>query len=285
MRKLMTVLATALLQLCVGQSSAQEKGGFIEYAKIQRAGGVVTCVANDPRPLLQVLDAVTEEYGWSIDYEDPPYQSRRELADVTDAKWRSANPMAPAAMQIRGGAFRTTYPESAATATSDTDKAVVIKKVVADYNGSGNPGQFTVRKRGDGRLEIVGISVKDDAGAQLATTPILDTPITLQAGTMNAADAVVAIVTALDAKLDSKSDIKVGIGILPTNLMMQTQVKVSGGEMSARDALHLVLSQAKGKLFWRLLYDAGLRSYYLSVLITKRVQYDTFGNRRLELIR
>ena len=280
MRKLVTALSIVPMLLRAQSSLAQQPGNYLDHAEIQRVAAMVTVVANDPRPLHQALDAVREEYGWSIDYEDPPYQSGLELIDVTDPTWKAAHPTGFRAMNIRGGSFRTNYTESAATATSAKEQALVIRKIVADYNASGNPGQFIVRERADGRLEVVGTSVKHESGAPLRVAPILDMPITVPAGSMNLADALTAILSALNAK----SSAKVG-GTGPTNLMIQTQVKLSGIETSARDALHEVLSQAKIRLHWALLYDAGMQAYFLNVQMADRVEYDTFGHRHLELIR
>jgi hypothetical protein len=280
MRKFMTVVSIVSVLLCAEPSSAQQRRDFLRRAEVQRVGGMLTCVANYPRPLEQVLDAVSEEYGWSIDYEDPPYQSSFELIDDTDPQWRAANPTAAGVRRVRGGSFRATYAESAVTATSAKEKAIVIGKVVADYNASGNPGQFAIREPANGHLEIVGTSVKDEGGAQLRITPILDTPVTVQSASMNAEEAVAAILSALSIRTGTK----VVPATQPTNLMMQTTVKVSGTEMSARDALHEVLSQAKIRLYWRLLYDADSQTYYFNVEMAKRVQYDTFGKRQLVLI-
>jgi hypothetical protein len=287
MRPFMTALSIVVALLCPGASIAQHQGyleysrNFLEYAKVQRADGLVTCVANSSRPLNQALDAISEEYGWSVDYEDPPYQSSLELIDVTSPVWRAAHPTSESrALGIRGGAFRTTYPESPATATSAEQRLIVLRQIVADYNASGNPGQFAVREFAGGRLGIVGTSVKDESGNQIPTPSVLDTPVTVRGGSMNLGEAVDIILEALNVKTATKLGAS-----LPTNLMFQTQVKLPEGEMPARDALHQVLAQAKGKLYWRLLYGPGRQAYGFNVLIARRVQYDTFGTRHLELIR
>jgi hypothetical protein len=280
MRAFMAVAASVSMMLCTATSIAQQQSNYLRNAEIERDQGIVTVDANYPRPLQQVLEAVLEEYGWSVDYEDPPYQSALELIDATAPQWRAANPAARGVTSVRGGAFRTTFPESAATAASAKDQAIVIKKIVADYNASGNPGQFEVRERTDGRLEIVGTSVKDESGAQVRTTPILDTPITVRSGSMKASEALDAILTTLSAKTGTKV-----VGNGPTNLMLQTQVKLSGAEMSARDALHEMLSQARIKLHWLLLYDADSQTYYLNVALAKRAQYDALGKRHVDIVR
>jgi hypothetical protein len=60
-----------------------------------------------------VLQAVLQEYGWAIDYEDSPYQSSLEVVDATAPSWKASHPNGPWAFTIRGGEFRTGYSEPA----------------------------------------------------------------------------------------------------------------------------------------------------------------------------
>jgi hypothetical protein len=46
-----------------------------------------------------------------------------------------------------------------------------------------------------------------------------------------------------------------------------------------------VLSQAKLGTYWLLLYDPGMKAYFLSIELAKRAEYDVAGNRHLQLIR
>jgi len=62
-------------------------------------------VANDPRPL-QRREGLSEEYGWTIDYEDPPFGADSEVADDTSPEWRLHHPNGPAARIPAGGAFQ-----------------------------------------------------------------------------------------------------------------------------------------------------------------------------------
>lgn len=281
MRAFTMALSIVPVFLCAELSRAQNLPNYTRDAEIQRTDGKVSVVSIYPRPLQQVLDAVTQEYGWAIDYEDPPYQSSLELVDATHPNWRAAHPDSPGVMNIRGGLFRTTYPESESTAVSTMEQARVIRQVVADYNASGNPGQFAVRDTAQGRLEIVGISVKDESGAQMPAAPILDTPIHVQAGSMRLDDAISAMLR----EVSRMTGTDVGFASGPTNLMIQTTVTLSGAEMPARDALREVLSQAKIHLYWRLLYDAGYKAYFFNVVIATRAEYDEFGKRHTEILR
>jgi hypothetical protein len=274
-----TVGALAIV-LCANAAGAQQAGDFLKHARIERAGSNVTLTTNDPRPLQQAVDAVAEEYGWTIDYEDPPYRSAFDLADDTSPAWRAANPAGKGVTRVRGGLFRTAYRETPATPVSSPTKANLLRKIVDDYNKTENPGRFAVREN-SGRISVVGMAVKDSNGSRADTSSVLDTTIAVRGTNTTAAIAVKEILEAVGAR----SKVKVLTGTLPTNLLVTTAVKLSGGERSARAALNDVLSQASIDMSWRLLYDADSQAYYLNLLLAKRAHYDMAGNRQLILIR
>jgi len=54
--------------------------------------------------------AVSEEYGWLIDFEDLPYYSSYDLVDDTDPAWRAAHPGAKGSTAQQGAAFQLSSP-------------------------------------------------------------------------------------------------------------------------------------------------------------------------------
>jgi hypothetical protein len=265
MRTRIAVVPGLLMLLSVGPTNAQQEGGYLRKADIKRAEGLVTVVSNHPRPLEQVLEAVLPMYGWWVDYEEPPYQSSLELFDPTAGSWKASHPNGPRTLFIRGGAFRTDYRESEATADSPQEQATVIRKIVSDYNASGNPGQFEVRRRADGRLQIVGVSVKEESGLALHTASVLDTLITMPIGSMPLDEAFDTFLEALN----SRSAIKVR-GIGPKNMFHLTTVTMPGREMLARTALLELLSQAKIRTYWMMLYEPDSKDYFLTIRLAMR---------------
>jgi len=75
MRRFMAAFAILPTLFFAGAAMAQHPNAYLRDAEIHRDGKVVTIVANDPRPLEQALQAVLQDYGWTIDYEDPPYKA------------------------------------------------------------------------------------------------------------------------------------------------------------------------------------------------------------------
>ena len=89
----------ALMQLAVvfgvasvacAQTTSPKK--FIHHATIQRTGNTATLFASSPRPLMQAVSAVNDEYGWAVNYEDPPYDSAYDLIEIASPAWRASHP-------------------------------------------------------------------------------------------------------------------------------------------------------------------------------------------------
>ena len=149
--------------------------GVIEHT----SPGKATVRANDPTPLLQAVHALAQEYGWVVDFEEPPYQSKYDLVDAASPEWHASHPNGPFGKRLAGGEFHSTYNERSSTQSYSTWEEAVLQQVVSDYTSSGNPGRFEVRKETDQRYAIVGVAVTNDAGVIEATNPLLDTVIFL----------------------------------------------------------------------------------------------------------
>lgn len=252
---------------------------YMERAIILHNRSSATVEANSGRPLFQAITAVREEYGWVVDYEDPPYQGSVDLAPDASISRQSGGRifMVPA-----GGAFRSTYPETPHIWGSTSEEFQVLDKVVSDYNATQNPGKFVVRALHDGSYAIIGQSFENSAGGEVSVRPVLDTPISLPGTTRN---GVVTIKAILDA-LNKASSYKVGLGIIPISALVRSQLTVGGSNVSARELLLDAIDQVKtAKLVWDLLFDPDGRVFYLSLLPASQAHYDSFGKRTTTIIR
>lgn len=276
MRILYSVGLALALPGCLFGQGVQQKPKFMESAVVEHHGTFATVTASDPRPLLQVITALREEYGWVIDFEDPPYDSKYDLADDTDPGWRAIHPGLPGVLRIAGAGFRSDFPETATTVPSSTGVMNVLQKVVKDYNVSGNPGKFAVRKESAARYSIIGISKKDGAGRDQPVGSILDTPITMSTEKRGAVETVYLILSTLSAT----SGAKVLPLIVPTN-PLQTEVTIGGNQVPARTLLIQTLGAANAKrtLVWHMIFDPdpGVNAYLLSIEVVVRTLRDESG--------
>jgi hypothetical protein len=283
MRFLIVALVTVLWSLHPQvQSDIQARHSrYMDRAEVRHLADSVAVTANDARPLAQAVTALSEEFGWAIDFEDPPYYSKYDLVDDTDAKWRAAHATANGVTVIAGDTFQSEFPGNPDAASAPAEEEHILDRVVSGYNASANPGRFTVRNEGDGRFGMAGTHVKDDNGRDQAVTPILDTPVTVPTETRNARATVDAILNALTLK----SQVKVGLFMVPQNAMAQAQVTVGGQDVPARELLLQTLSAAKLNLYWRLYYDHDVKSYGFSLLPLMKATYDASGKRTTDFVR
>ena len=224
------------------------------------------------------MTAVSEEYGWKVHYEDPPYQGNHDL-EVMNVSPEIAR-LHPGLVfrRIATGTFKSTYPEDVNIRSSPDEEGRVLDKIVSDYNHATNPGGFVVSRQPDGSYAVIGNAVRDDLGNTQPIEAMLDTRVSVATQTRTAAQTLDVIVQALSER---RVDFKIGVGIYSDNLFVNSQVTVGGQNIPARTLLLQCINATRQQLAWRLLFDVNSRMYYLSVLGVARAEYDAFGGRKL----
>lgn len=270
------VLMVLFLMMPQGVRSQATRPQFMKSGVVEHHGLTAAVTANHPRPLHQAIQAVREEYGWVVDFEDPPYSSRFDLVDDTDPQWRANHPGAKGVWRVAGGSFRSEYPEAATTVPSSLQVEAVLRKIVSDYNAGNNPGKFTVRKESNNRYSIVGISMKADDGRDKEVRSVLDTPLSLPTQRRTAVETVYSILNILSAT----NGIKVLPLMVPTNALQQS-VTVGGANITARELLKETLARANSRrtLFWDLFFDPdpNTNAYLLNIEVATRATLTDSG--------
>lgn len=275
-----TAFAIIFLSANVRGQVQNKSSNFMDHAEIQHGANSTTVVANSPRPLEQAVEAVAEEYGWTIDYEDPPYSSQLDLVDDTAPEWRAQHPDAKGVTRINGGAFQSTFPENVDTGHSITAEKMILNKLVSDYNQSRNPGKFFVRDEGQGRFSIIGTSVMDDSGTLRQIQPILDTSISIPSEKRDGETTLELILSILTTQSGTTVNPN-----LPVGLLRRSTVITTGQNVPARTLLKQVLSATGDKLYWELRYDADVKEYALNLVPVMRAEYDAYGNRKTVFVK
>jgi hypothetical protein len=243
--------------------------------EVRHKKGLATVVANDPRSLAQAVSAVREEYGWVVDFEDPPYTSDADLVDITNPQWRATHPGGRVVKVPAGGAFQCDFAEGV-DMNNHASRMGVLRKLVAEYNRSPNPGKFEVRDDGDGRYTIVGVAAKNHARQDESVSPILDTIISIPVQQRSAFETLELIAKTLS----SKTGTQVSLVQAPISLLRQSQVTVGGENLSARALVTQTLDATKRPLVWDLLYESNFPLYGFNIGVARQNQVDTFGRKR-----
>jgi hypothetical protein len=258
------VLIYLLVAPAVSAQTTQPAHSYMQEAVIEHQNGSATVVANSPRPLSQALTAIRREYGWVVDYEDPLYRDS-DLTTWSDPRFPSRIFKVPA-----GGAFQSTYPEGPLMWSQTGDEDAVLEKIVADYNASGNPGQFVVLPQSDGSYAVVGSEPGSTA------PPILSTAVSIPSGTRTLGDTLYLITEAVSAAAGVAVYANPHPGML--NLLVRTQVTVGATGVPARSLLVEAFTHANGKIAWDMRCNAPLLpGCMLNFMPVSRAQRSTFG--------
>jgi hypothetical protein len=277
-----------LLLLVVPSALAQApaKPQFMDAGVIQHQGSTATAKANFPRPLMQAVEAISQEYGWTVDFEDPPYRSQFDLVDCTDPGWRANHPNEKGATRVSGGLFQSSFPEPATLPDGAEER--VLQKLVSDYNASGNPGKFVVRKEADGRYAVIGISRKDDTGKDESVNALLETPISIPVQQRDATATLNLIVDTLSATTGVK--VKLGTIGLSSDPLHDLELSIGGSNVPARTLLLQVLEGAsngkffRGILVWNFLFDSDTNAYWLRLRTATKAETDGYGGQVVRFI-
>ena len=251
------------------RKAAPGEPGIIEH---HESSGTLSSV--DARPLLQAIDAISTEYGWVIDFEDPPYRSSFDLMDSTDPKWRADHPNEKGIRRIAGGPFQSSFPEPSSLVSGNAEEQV-LQKIVSDYNSSGNPGRFVVRKEAEGRYAVIGAATKSEIGQDETATVLLDTPITIPVAHRSAYETLDIILKTLS----STAGVKVYASLLSVNHIQEPDIVVGGSNVPARALLLQALDAAnKHRIIrWDLLFDPNMDAYALRVTAASKAVTDDSG--------
>jgi hypothetical protein len=222
---------------------------------------------NAARPLANTIEILEHRYGWSITYEDAPYQYAGDMKDVSREVRRNGTEGKPKVYVARGGVFNVEYATPSEAAAPDPD--MVLRRVLLDYNASGLPGEFRLVRQGT-LLHVVPAGVRDRAGVKENRGSILSVRMSLPNQERDALSMVSEIVKAVT----SVAGVKVHVGLVPDNLLSNTKVTFGADQDVARDVLVRTLAATGQNLTWQLFYmpSETVGAYYLNVHVVKRVQ-------------
>jgi hypothetical protein len=239
----------------------QSKDSPSKQPSFSESAGKVHLAVNDPRPLAQAFDVLQQQYGWRINYEDPQYTAKPDLADAKGAADQSS---ASGSHKIpAGGNFAVDFPSGSAPNTPP-DEQKTLQLMVDAYNHSENPGRFELRQDSPEQFDVVGTSARDSQG-KISTQPApLDLAITIPSAERTIADTI----DILCQKVSEKSHHQITLGVHPLGLD-RAKITIGGKELKARAYLVSAIEPSGRKISWRLIYDPESKSYVLNLHIVR----------------
>jgi hypothetical protein len=211
-------------------------------------------VVSDARPVAAAIDEIEKLSGRPITYEDPPFLNKDYMTPMVEDMSGDPRLLVPS-----GGSLRFTLPADA----SPEQKVAAAQSMVGNYNASHGAATFSVSQ--DGLTHVVPRQTMDASGRLVPVTPVLDTRITVAAKPRSAMDLLGEICQAVSLV----SGQSVGIGNVPTNALYQQMIEIGANNEPARQVLEKLIVANRLSLSWRLLYDPGLKTYYLNIPVIR----------------
>lgn len=197
------------------------------------------------RPLAAAIRELEDRFGWVVTYEDPPYEWAVDIEDVTLAVSKSPNATNRVLVpRTRSFAFR--YPD-----TDDPRPSAVLSAMLRDHN-LGGYGEFRLIGSGSA-FHVVPSMSANERGIPTARRSRLDVAVTLDDRERTAQELIEAVI----AQVRVATGIHVVVGTTPISLLMQTKLRSSAKDESARDVLLRALAATGNKLSWQLFCDPG----------------------------
>ena len=203
----------------------------------------------DPRPVAAAVTEVEKRFGRVITYEDTRYVHPSDIVDVTEKYSRSAD-RSKRLLVMRSSAIELTHEPRALSVDAQIEE--LLAEILTHHTKAGNAGEFRIQP-GAGVHHVLPVAYKGLTGAMEGLTPLLDTPITFAKTEEAAYEMVLRIVAAVAAG----TGMKLGPGMMPTNLFFQRRIIAEARNEPARDVLWRVLQSIRPDLSWKLLCSVG----------------------------
>ena len=215
-----------------------------------------------PRPLAALADELEKRYQIVVTYEDGAWAAGVDVEDATRAIIESNGPgkAAPA-----GPVF---FPRKAAVSFAyavdpakgrPTNYADLLSAMLLQYEKAGAPGKFRF-EGSNGLYHLIPSRLKDAEGHWADASPVLSTPVRLADQERTVDETLDEIV----AQLNDSSPVKVGWGLVPLNLFVQTRIRLAADGVPAREVMRQLLELLPRRATWHLNYDPTSKRYYLN---------------------
>lgn len=222
-----------------------------------------TLTFDDPRPVAAAIEQLGNRFGWLITYEDPPYQHRTDVVDVTNSVRRDQN---------RAVDSRVWIPKSRPLSINlsnrdEADPRIAVQELVDSFNASQGYEIFAILQ-GNGLLHVVPTHVKKASGKTEPVRSILDASISISRKTRT----VVELLEEICRQLSSQHNSQIFLASVPLRAFATQDTTVAGDAVEARVLLEQLVGESKTPFSWQILYDPGASLYGLNIDLLSKPQ-------------
>ena len=243
------------------------------------AQGAKTIRINDSRPVIEALRRLEDMYGWQMTYEDPPYESEKDLVDLSDANFirehQGRRLIGPRSAPFD---FRFSIPLDGTT----PDQDAVLQDLIRAHGTSGNAGIFAIGRTGAiSHIEPTRLVTKQ--GQTITVHSILDAPISFPRARRTSLETLQLLLSAINAQATAK----VATGMLATSVLARVTSDEGPHEESAKSVLVRILDDVNKwsvgigagplHIVWQLTYEPDSKVYFFNTHTVTVEEKDSSG--------
>jgi hypothetical protein len=233
----------------------------LDGTKVTRGESEIVFQTSTRRALYIVARAISNEYGWTVDYEETAI-APTDVEDIAPAEWKAAHPFQVGVLVPKQEDILLAVPHDHPL-RENKDKPDVMQSLVTVSLPNRKDRVRTVQLEPDGRATIV-----DAQPSELKPTGSY--VISEEAGTVGGMLALSDIA----AHCSAASGQKLSIGVAPVNLLAHMIFQRPGGLTTCRTALNQLLDAATYKLAYSIMFDPGNGQFVLNI---EPVKYTTMS--------
>ncbi|MGC4053899.1 MAG: hypothetical protein QM757_32835 [Paludibaculum sp.] len=216
------------------------------------------------RPLASAAEALESEYGWEINYEDPPSYCPQEISDISDplkpGSVSGARVMVPKIVR-----FSPTYAQPLNPPSAVERRATIARLVQAARREIAR--NYTYLETGIS-IDLIPTGFFDENCKFVTRASIMDTRVYLPSGPRSLDRAL----HEFTAALTKASGRQVGLGAAPANFLNQTQLTLAAMGGPARSVLRRLIEASRRRLAWQLLVDPATGKALLNLHFVERAE-------------
>lgn len=258
--------------------------GFCSLLRAQQGGREHVVAISEDGPFMQLAQAIPDHFGWDISYEEPPWESQRDVAPYPGGRSGKNGRL----LIQRGKAFTLRFQEPGDLTDASTRRAV-IDSVLKQFFGAGNSPFFQARHDGAYTHIVPGAYVGSDAKI-VEFQPLLDTRISIPRGKRTVGETVSLVLAAVSRARSAN----IVMATIPMNAFYSSIDSVifsEGNNERARDIMIRAFEDQNGarmmsmglqiKFSWILSYEPTAKTYYFNCRVRsgpRQVSRPAWGN-------
>jgi len=225
--------------------------------EVTRSDGTLSITVHSYYPVRDILVRLGQEYGWSINYEDPIYPAS-DTVDVSVSSWRRDHPGERGFYVPKWeDAFSVHLPAAGEHVGSPFG---ILQGIVNEYNRSHESVKFRIQALSHSRFRVTG---RPSGGRGIFDA----TSVAVNRQPTQGTQELARIINSCSAE----TGLTIVLGIAPMNALNHAIIAGGIGKLDCGSAINRVIAQVSPELVYQVIEDIADRQLLLSITATHKL--------------